>query len=77
MQEMEPARFRSDKAFWLQLARRVRGLTDMNYGEGWDNTRQRVRRSYRELTPRASLLLGQWLAETLGVAGQIWLGREG
>jgi len=70
MQEMEPGWFRSDKAFWLQLARRVRSLTDMNYGEGWDHTRQRVRRSYRELAPRASLLLGQWLAQTLGVAGQ-------
>jgi hypothetical protein len=70
MWEMEPRQFKSDQAFWLQLARRVRGLTDMNYGEGWDNVRQRVRRSYRELTPKASLILGQWLATALGVAGQ-------
>jgi len=68
--ELEPQRFRSDRAFWLQLARRVRGVTDVNYGERWDNVRQRVRRTYRELTPRASLILGRWLAETLGVGGQ-------
>jgi hypothetical protein len=70
MCEMEPGRFKSDKAFWLQLARRTRSLTDMNYGERLDRVRQRVRRRYRELSPKASLLLGQWLATTLGIAGQ-------
>jgi hypothetical protein len=70
MQELEPRRFRSDRAFWIQLARRVRGLTDLNYGEGWDNTRGRVRRSYREFTPRAAQVLGHWLAVALGVGGQ-------
>ena len=37
MWEMEPRQFRSDRAFWIQLARRVRGVTDMNFGERWDN----------------------------------------
>jgi hypothetical protein len=67
---IEPKRFRSDDAFWVQLARRVRGLTDVNFGERWDNVRRKVRRCYRELTPRANLILGHWLAETLGVGGQ-------
>jgi hypothetical protein len=30
---IEPRKFRSDEAFWVQLARRVRGLTDVNFGE--------------------------------------------
>ena len=70
MWELEPRRFRSDDAFWVQLARRVRGLTDVNFGERWDNVRGKVRRCYRELTPRANITLGRWLAETLGVGGQ-------
>jgi hypothetical protein len=70
MWELEPRRFRSDEAFWVQLARRVRGLTDVNFGERWDNVRGKVRRCYRELTPRATIMLGKWLAETLGVGGQ-------
>ena len=70
MQELDPRQFRSDRAFWVQLARRVRALTDLHIGERWDNVRGRVRRCYRELTPRAALILGRWLAETLGVGGQ-------
>jgi hypothetical protein len=70
MQELAPSAFRSDRAFWVQLARRVRALTDRHIGERWDNVRGRVRRCYRELTPRAALILGRWLAETLGIGGQ-------
>jgi hypothetical protein len=67
---MEPRRFGSDRAFWVQLARRVRSLADLHIGERWDNKRQRVRRCYREMTPRAAVIMGQWLAATLGVGGQ-------
>lgn len=70
MRELEPRQFRSDRAFWMQVARRVRGITDLNFGERWDNARGRVRRCYRDLTPRASVILGHWLVETLGVGGQ-------
>jgi hypothetical protein len=70
MRELELRQFRSDRAFWMQVARRVRGITDLNFGERWDHARGRVRRCYRDLTPRASLILGQWLVETLGVGGQ-------
>jgi hypothetical protein len=70
MWELEPRQFRSDQAFWVQLARRVRAITDVNFGERWDNVRGRVRRCYRELTPKANVILGRWLAETLGVGGQ-------
>lgn len=69
MQEFEPRVFRSDDAFWLQLARRVRSLTDLHFGESWDNQRQRVRRHYREVSPKAAIIMGRWLAETLGIGG--------
>ena len=69
MLEFEPRVFRSDDAFWLQLARRVRSLTDLHFGESWDNQRQRVRRHYRDVSPRAAVTMGRWLAETLGIGG--------
>ena len=84
MWELEPRRFRSDQAFWVQLARRVRGLTDVNFGERWDNARGKVRRCYRELTPRANITLGQmagrdargwWAAHRAEAAGGV--GPEG
>jgi hypothetical protein len=69
MQEFEPRVFRTDDAFWQQLARRVRSLTDLHFGESWDNQRQRVRRHYRDVSPRAAVTMGRWLAETLGIGG--------
>jgi hypothetical protein len=70
MWDLEPRVFRSDDAFWMQLARRVRGLSDMHIGERWDFKRNRVRRCYRELTPKAAVQMGRWLAEMLGAGGQ-------
>ncbi len=70
MLEFEPRVFRSDDAFWLQLSRRVRSLTDLHFGESWDNQRQRVRRHYREVSPKAAITMGRWLAETLGIGGK-------
>lgn len=69
MQETEPRRFRSDVAFWMQLTRLVRSLTDINYGERYIHTTGKVKRCYRELSPRASVIMGRWLSETLGLAG--------
>jgi hypothetical protein len=70
MRILEPDCFKSEAALWLQLARRVRGLSDLNVGQRWDATSQRLRRRYRELSPRAGLTFGHWLATALGVAGQ-------
>lgn len=69
MRELSPRSFRSDHAFWVQLGRRVRGLTDLNYGERYVHTTGKVRRCYRELSPRAGIMLGHWLSEALGVGG--------
>ncbi|WBT39954.1 hypothetical protein [Hyphomicrobium sp. DMF-1] len=69
MREMTPHLFRSDRAFWVQLGRRVRGLTDLNFGERYVHATGKVKRCYRELSPQAGIVLGRWLAETLGVGG--------
>jgi len=69
MREEEPARFVSDEAFWVQLSRRVRALTYMNVGESYDHTTKRMKRHYRDLTPKAAVLFGRTLAATLGLAG--------
>jgi hypothetical protein len=69
MRELQPRRFRSDRAFRTQLVRRVRGLTDLNAGCWFDNQTGKTKRAYKELTPRASMVMGQWFADALGGAG--------
>jgi hypothetical protein len=74
MAELEPHRFRSDRAFLVQMVRRVRALTERNLGVYWDHQAQRNKRVYREMPPRASAMMGHWLAENLGVGG-LWVAR--
>ena len=69
MQEMETRRFRSDAAFRFQLVRRVRALGDVNVGEYFDDETGKMKRVYREFSPRATTVMGQWIAEAVGVAG--------
>jgi hypothetical protein len=69
MEAMEPRRFRSDRAFWAQLVRRVRGVADVSAGRRWDHQAGKVRRVYRELAPQASAVLRVWIVEAFGMAG--------
>jgi hypothetical protein len=69
MQELQPMRFKTDSAFRTQLVRRVRGLTDLNAGSWFDHRSGKTKRAYKELTPRAASVLGQWLADAFGGAG--------
>ncbi len=69
MQEREPRRFKSDRASRVQLARRVRGLSDLFSGSYWNHRDNRVHLVYRDPDPRAAEALGQMLMEALGVAG--------
>jgi hypothetical protein len=69
MQELDPRRFRSDPGFRFQLVRRLRALADVNAGQRYDHRSGKVRRVYRELTPRAVATIGQWLADTFGGPG--------
>jgi hypothetical protein len=69
MEELERRRFRSDPGFRFQLVRRVRALADVSAGQKYDHRSGKVRRVYRELTPRAVATIGQWLADMIGGAG--------
>ncbi len=69
MQEYEPRTFKTDAAFWCQVARRFRGLSDVHVGSYWDNTQGRVKRVYRDPKPQAGIALGRMLVRSLGPVG--------
>lgn len=66
MQEIEPRRFRSDRAYRFQLVRRVRRLTDVNVGEYWDQQRGRTKRVYRDLPPRVTEVVARVVIDAIG-----------
>lgn len=76
MREERPGQFRSDRAFSFELARRVRGLTDGQAGTYWDAKAGKVRRVYRDLTPKAMDVLAGQLATAFGGAGLFMAGLE-
>ncbi len=69
LREYEPRRFVTDRAFLVQLGRRVRHLAEANRGSFWDAVTGRTKFAYRDPNPRVAVLIGQWLADTFGVAG--------
>lgn len=69
MQDQEPRRFRSDDAFRVQLVRRVMRLSEVSADSWQDQRTGRIRRAYRDFTPRAASIIAGWLAEALGSAG--------
>lgn len=64
-----PWRFRSDNAFRLQLARRVRTLTSRHTGRWFDHRTGTQKHIYREMTPKAGTIIGQKLSRAFGAAG--------
>lgn len=64
-----PWRFRSDAAFRLQLARRVRALTSRHTGQIYDHRTGKQKHIYREMTPKAGNIIGQKLSSAFGAAG--------
>lgn len=69
MQDQEPRRFRSDDAFRVQLVRRVMRLSEVSADSWQDQRTGRIRRAYRDFTPRAASIIAGWLTEALGSAG--------
>jgi hypothetical protein len=69
MGEHRPARFKSDKAFDIQLCRRVRGLAEVNASSHWDAKEGRVKRTYRDVPPRTMECMAESLKLVFGVAG--------
>jgi hypothetical protein len=64
-----PTRFQSDRAFRLQLVRRVRALSRRHIGLRYDPATGRERRLYRELSPKAGAIVAQRLTAAYGAAG--------
>lgn len=64
-----PWRFRSDAAFRLQLARRVRALSGRHIGHWYDHHTGKQKRIYREMTPKAGDIIGQKLSSAFGAVG--------
>lgn len=69
MREIRPQRFKSDKAFDFQLARRVRALTDSNAGTYFDHETGKTKRVYRDIVPATLERVALPLKEAFGVAG--------
>jgi len=62
-------RFADDRAFRMQLARRVRALSTRHRGRRYDHATGRQQAVYREMTPKAGAILGSKLALAFGAAG--------
>jgi hypothetical protein len=72
-QEQDPHRFVSDRHFWFQLARRIRSLGDTLTATRWDGRalggKGKLRRLYKDLTPRAVEELAKWIVAWSAGAG--------
>lgn len=67
--EDRPTRFKSDRAFDAQLARRVRALAEVNSGSHWSAKEGRLKRTYRDVPPRVLESMAASLKLAFGVAG--------
>ena len=61
-----PRSFVSHEGFLFQLARRVRGLAETNVATSWNHKEGRVKRYYRDASPRRMEALGKLLSGALG-----------
>lgn len=66
--EFEPRRFRSKDGFRFQLVRRLLSLTDVNTGTYWNHELRRMKRVYRDLRPRVTHVIADYVVETFGGA---------
>lgn len=69
MYDQEPRKFRSDEAFWFQLARRVRGLTERNIGASWNHETQKMKLYYRDVPPNVTRCFAEMVKESVGIGG--------
>lgn len=69
MQDQEPRRFSSDKAFNTQIVRRVRGLSPLNARRWADPTTGRTKTAYTELSPKAVEAIAAKLVAAFGATG--------
>ncbi len=62
-------RYVTDKAFFHQMARRFRTLTDANIATHWNPVTMKTKRVYRDTDPKRLEFLGELLAQTFGPIG--------
>jgi hypothetical protein len=68
--EANPGRYRSDDAFRFQFARIMRRLAPITAtGTAWDEARGRVRKTYRDWSPRLIRSFANRLLDAFGAAG--------
>jgi len=72
--EAEPYRFRSDRAFKVQLVRRTRFLADLDATRTIHPATGGTKRVYRQLAPRAVQVIAEWLTQMFGGPG-LYLAR--
>jgi hypothetical protein len=65
----KPKRFKSDKAAFIQCARRFRALSDVHVAEYYSEKDRRSHRVYRDPSPAHAQFLGQLLMSKMGVIG--------
>jgi len=65
----QPRRFASDEALRVQIARRVRALSQRHVGLRYDHRTGQQVRVYREMTPKAAGILGRKLMIAFGAIG--------
>ena len=75
LREADPRLFPSEQSFKVQMGRRVRHLVETNRGRWWNPATGSYKLAFRDPSPRAALLVGEWLTEAFGVAGE-WLAKQ-
>lgn len=76
LQEFEPRRFVSDRAFWHQLARRTIRVGDIHSGSRIDHSSNRMRLIYRDAPAEVTLALGKLFVDVFGMAGSLLAKKE-
>ncbi|ANY78906.1 hypothetical protein BB934_12360 [Microvirga ossetica] len=69
LQDHEPRKIKSDRAFRTQMVRRVRGLTKQNAGTWRDSSSGKTKIAYRELNAKAVDALSHKLVMAFGPTG--------
>ncbi|AQS47067.1 hypothetical protein BMG03_04085 [Thioclava nitratireducens] len=64
-----PLRFASDESLRVQIARRVRALSQRHVGLRYNHRTAKQVRVYREITPKAAAMLGRKLMTAFGGVG--------
>lgn len=76
LREADPRLFASEAAFKVQVGRRVRHLVETNRGRWWNPATGSFKLAFRDPSPRAAVLVGEWLVEAFGVAGEHFAGLD-